>query len=84
MIVRGVVQGVGFRYYVYRLAQHYSLVGFVRNQVDGNLEILAEGPRSLIESLIADVKVGPRSAHVTDVQLSWREAEGKFTSFVIG
>jgi len=67
--VRGLVQGVGFRWYVQRKAAGLGLSGWVRNNVDGSVEIQVQGDRSLVAELIDAVKVGPRSAQVTDVMV---------------
>ncbi len=83
MIVKGLVQGVGFRYYVHRHATGLGLTGFTKNLYDGSVEIEVEGNRSSIEELIRLVKVGPRSAQVTDVRLEWKELEHRFTHFEI-
>lgn len=78
MIVEGLVQGVGFRWFVARHAESLGLTGYVSNLYNGNVEIEAVGERGLIEELIKQVKVGPRSAHVTNLKLDWLE-EGKRT-----
>ncbi len=75
IIVEGLVQGVGFRWFVARRAQALGLRGYVNNMYDGNVEIEAEGDRSLLEELIGQVKIGPRSAHVTDIHLEWKELQ---------
>ena len=71
IIVEGLVQGVGFRWYAARKAQALGLAGYVRNLYDGTVELEAEGDRSLLEELIGALKVGPRSAQVTDLRLEW-------------
>ena len=83
LIVRGVVQGVGFRYFVYRQAALLGLTGWTRNRPDGTVEIAAEGSRAQLEGLIKEVRVGPRSARVSDVQVDWREATGNYQTFDI-
>jgi acylphosphatase len=83
IIVRGMVQGVGFRYFVYRQAVRLDLSGFCRNLYNGDVEIQVEGNRSLVEDLIQQVKVGPRAAEVTDVQVVWEKFEHKFSGFQI-
>jgi acylphosphatase len=72
IIVDGLVQGVGFRWFVARRAEGLGLKGYVENRYDGSVELEAEGDRSLLEELIREVKVGPRSAHVTNLRLEWR------------
>lgn len=81
MVVKGLVQGVGFRYYVHRYASNLGLNGFAKNLYDGSVEIEVEGERSSIEELVKLVKVGPRSAQVTDVRIEWKAIEHRFTHF---
>ena len=83
IVIRGLVQGVGFRYYVHRHATSLGLTGFTKNLYDGSVEIEVEGDRSIIEELIRLVKVGPRSAQVTGLNLEWREPEHRFQYFEI-
>lgn len=82
-IVSGLVQGVNFRYYTQRRAQQLHLTGWVRNRNDGTVEVVAEGPRSALDSLVAFLRVGPTSARVTDLKVEWGEAKGEFTGFEI-
>ena len=83
ILIRGFVQGVGFRYYVYKLAAELGLSGYVKNLFTGEVEIEAEGDRSLVEELIARVRVGPRPAHVTDIAIEWRTPEHRAAGFEI-
>ncbi len=71
IVVSGLVQGVGFRWFAARIAQSMGLAGFARNIGSGNVEIEAEGERGLVEEFIAQVKVGPRSADVQDLHITW-------------
>ncbi len=82
-VVEGYVQGVGFRMFVQRLASELRLKGWVRNTWDGHVEVVAEGSRNDLEKLLAGLKVGPRSAHVTTVRQTWLPASGEFTDFRI-
>jgi acylphosphatase len=79
--VSGLVQGVGFRYFVHRHASRLGLKGFVRNLYNGDVEIEVEGDRSLIEELIKEVRVGPRAAGVRDVSVKWVEFQQKYYDF---
>jgi acylphosphatase len=81
--VQGLVQGVGFRFFVHRVATRLRLNGYVRNAYDGSVEIEVEGDRSVIEELIKDVKAGPRAAHVTGVSLEWKNPQNRFHYFDI-
>ncbi len=81
--VSGMVQGVGFRYFVYGLAADLKINGYVRNLYDGDVEIDAEGERSMLEELIKEVKVGPRAAHVADLKISWKDPDRNYKQFEI-
>ena len=83
IIVSGMVQGVGFRFFTVRIARKMQLTGWVRNLPAGEVEIEVEGPRGLIESLIQDLNVGNTWAHVTDMDVQWDSYSGKYTGFDI-
>jgi acylphosphatase len=82
-IVEGTVQGVGFRMFVARLAADYHLTGWVRNTWDGKVEVVAEGEEEKLNQFVINLKVGPRAAHVTNVQVQWLPASGEFADFRI-
>ena len=83
VIVRGRVQGVGFRHYATQEARRLGLSGYVRNLSDGrSVEVVAEGARSLLETLLGELRAGPSGAHVEDVATSWSEASGAYAGFV--
>ena len=69
-MIRGVVQGVGFRPTVHRLATELGLAGWVRNNSDGTVEVLAMGTRDQLSGLRSRLREGPRAARVDDVQES--------------
>ena len=83
LTVRGLVQGVGFRYFVMRKALALRLRGFVRNQYDGSVEIVAEGERAYLEDLLTAAKIGPRSAAVRQVLVEWTEPTHEHTEFEV-
>jgi acylphosphatase len=83
VLVSGLVQGVGFRYFVYNNAINLTLTGYAKNLYSGDVEIEAEGDRSLVEEFIKLVKVGPRAAHVTDLKIEWVECKGTRTGFEV-
>ena len=76
LIVSGIVQGVGYRYWTERVARELGVNGWVRNLEDGRVEIFAEGERHAIDSLIERCKVGPRSAQVNNVEARPAKATG--------
>lgn len=81
--VQGRVQGVSFRYYTVRRARDLNLTGYVRNKPDGTVEVVAEGRRASLVELLSFLRVGPRSALVTDVDVSWPQAADAFDSFEV-
>jgi acylphosphatase len=76
LLVRGRVQGVGFRAFVLPHAQALGLSGWVRNRVDGSVELEAEGDPAALERLVEAVSRGPSGARVAGVERSAR-GEGK-------
>lgn len=70
-IVRGRVQGVGFRDATARTARSLGIHGWVCNRSDGTVEVLAEGEAGALARLEAFLRTGPRFAEVTDLELSW-------------
>ncbi|HVP57237.1 MAG TPA: acylphosphatase [bacterium] len=79
--VSGVVQGVGYRYFVRRTAEALGVAGFVKNRFDGVVEVVAEGEKSAVIALIDDLGVGPRYASVERVDVEWEKATGEFRGF---
>ena len=75
-VVRGLVQGVGFRATTFDEARRLGLAGWVRNRVDGTVETLAEGPEPKLNLFLAYLRRGPLGARVTGVIEDWSEAQG--------
>lgn len=82
-LVTGQVQGVGFRAFVQKQADTLGVKGWVRNTYDGDVELVAEGDRPVLERLLLSLRTGPRGAYVVDVRPQWREASGEFTRFQV-
>jgi acylphosphatase len=66
-VVRGRVQGVGYRYFVMRQADTLGVTGFARNRTDGTVEVVAEGSEAALSDLEARLKEGPAFSEVDDV-----------------
>jgi len=81
MRVLGVVQGVGFRYYVVREARALALLGAVRNLPDGSVEIDTEGDHAALERLVESVRHGPPGSRVRAVETRWSEGPPRFDGF---
>jgi acylphosphatase len=82
-IIQGHVQGVGFRYFVQGKAKSLGLTGWVRNRWDGSVEVLTEGKRTELDSLLEALYRGPRGATVTNLDPQWQEATGEFLDFQV-
>lgn len=83
-VVRGYVQGVGFRFFVLDQAEALGLVGYVRNLRDGrSVEVVAEGLRERVEDLLRDLWRGPRGSRVEGVQVHWGPPTGSFHAFEV-
>ena len=83
IIVNGLVQGVGFRYFVARLAENLELKGYVKNLYSGEVLTVVEGERYRIEDLFNQLKIGPRYADVRNAAIKWEEYKNEFSRFEI-
>lgn len=81
--VKGLVQGVSFRFYTQRKAIALEVVGWVRNESNGDVTLVAEGPERKLQELLEFVQVGPPYARVDGVDSRWSEPTGEFRRFVI-
>ncbi len=81
VIVKGRVQGVGFRAYVLEEAFRLNLTGWVRNTWDGNVEVLAEGERPALEKFYGLLNPGPRGSFVESLEQDWSAGTGEFSNF---
>lgn len=79
--LRGRVQGVGFRYFTRRLARARGLAGWVRNEADGSVQAVAEGPRDDLEAFLEQLRQGPPGSHVQGATVAWAPATGAFADF---
>ncbi|MFW0796375.1 acylphosphatase [Gordonia sp. CPCC 205515] len=79
--VHGRVQGVGFRWWTRSRALELGLVGYASNQVDGRVLVVAEGPRSAAESLLAALRSGETPGRVDQVVESFDDPRGDLTGF---
>jgi acylphosphatase len=82
-IVRGEVQGVGYRYFAVRQGNALALRGYARNRADGSVEVVAEGRRPQLDRLLAELWRGPGAARVAEVEATWSDAAGAFGSFSV-
>ncbi len=81
--IKGEVQGVSFRYFVYEKARELGLVGTVKNMPEGEVSIVAEGEEAALQELLESVTRGPRFAKIEKVESTWKESTGEFAKFSI-
>ena len=81
VFVSGRVQGVFFRDHTRRWASSLGLTGWVRNVYDGRVELIAEGEKGKVESLIDRLREGPPIARVENIEVTWEEYTGEFSDF---
>lgn len=83
VFVTGLVQGVGYRHGTYLRANALQLSGWVKNLPDGRVEAVFEGPRDILQEMLAWCHQGPPLSNVRAVDETWKEAAGRFGSFEI-
>jgi acylphosphatase len=81
--VRGSVQGVGYRWFVRGQAMRFAITGWVANEADGSVRVVAEGSRDALEQLLAALHQGPSGAVISSVDDTWLPASGSFAGFDI-
>jgi acylphosphatase len=82
-LIRGEVQGVGYRFFAQRAAARHQIAGHVRNCPDGSVEVLAEGPASAVEEFKKDLATGPQWSRVENVEEINVEPTGLYSGFRI-
>jgi acylphosphatase len=81
VLIKGRVQGVGFRAFVLEQGLRLHLKGWVRNTWDGNVEVLAEGDRADLDILFGLLNPGPRGSIVESITPEWSMGTGEFMIF---
>lgn len=76
-LISGLVQGVGFRWFVARHARALGLTGYARNLADGSVEVVVDGAAEVLPELERLLRTGPASAQVDQVQRSPGPPVGK-------
>jgi len=83
LTISGLVQGVGYRYYIYGQASSLGITGYTRNLPNGQVEIVASGKEGMIDELVKIARVGPAHADVSDVQMQEIDIQEPFNKFGI-
>lgn len=83
ILVSGMVHGVGYRSYAKKYASELGLTGFVKNQRDGSVQVVAEGYEKQIMTLAQILRKGPWGAKVKEVKVEWQDPTNEYTEFRI-
>lgn len=81
--IRGLVQGVGYRFFAQRSAARYQVHGYVRNLEDGRVEALAQGSEDAVKGFRDDLTAGPRFSSVEDIEEIVLDPNRAFSTFRI-
>jgi acylphosphatase len=81
--IRGLVQGVGYRFFAQRAAARHQVLGYVRNLADGRVEALAEGPETAVEAFKHDLTAGPTYSSVEEIEEIVLEPNRAYSTFRI-
>ncbi len=81
--VKGIVQGVGYRWFADRAARTHNLKGFVENLPEGSVYLEVEGSKQSIDNLLIDLRTGPKFSVVEDVIVEWNNPHNLFINFKI-
>ncbi len=81
--IYGRVQGVGFRYFAAHEAKLLGITGYVRNLMDGSVEVFAEGEESIINRYMIILKDGPRFGRVQDIQVENHPSQELYNDFIV-
>lgn len=79
----GHVQGVGFRYTAMHLAAELSVQGFVRNEMDGSVTVVAEGPEDVLLSFVRRMRSSHLGRYIMKESISWSCPTGEFGDFSV-
>ncbi len=81
IIVKGAVQGVGFRFFTMHEARRLRLNGTVGNLPNGDVKVVVEGEKSAVLTLIKNLRIGPSFSHVTQIDIDWQKPKNEFNDF---
>ena len=79
----GAVQGVGFRFTTRRIAEQYEVTGFVKNLPNGDVEVVTEGDREVVESFISTICNSSLSDYIRNMEKESSPAMGEYSGFNI-
>ena len=83
LLISGLVQGVGYRFFAQRSAARHQVHGYVKNLEDGRVETVAQGDEKSVKDFMEDLSAGPYYARVEDIEETVLEPNKSFSAFLI-
>lgn len=83
ILISGVVQGVGYRYFCFKKAVEYKIYGYAKNLYNGDVEVQAQGEEGLLKDFIKELNTGPRFSSVKSVKIEQFDSEIEYSEFSI-
>jgi len=83
IIVKGIVQGVGFRYFCLKNARELNIGGYAKNLLNGDVEVIAQGEEGMLNEFIKIVQAGPEFSEVKSISVEETGSENRYNSFRI-
>ncbi len=80
---KGRVQGVGFRFNAEKVALECGAKGWVRNEQNGDVKLVAEGSKGTLDALLEGIRRCPVGRHITKEQVHWEPFQNQFDDFTI-
>ncbi len=83
LVVKGRVQGVGFRWFSRQQADRFGIKGWVKNLPNGDVEIFAEGERAAVDAFMETIRQGPSFAYVEEMLISEQPLDRSYSTFEV-
>ena len=83
IIVKGRVQGVGYRWFAVRQAEQLQVQGSVKNLLNGHVQVIVQGESTVVNEYIALLRQGPAYAHVTDMEIQDIDVDHSLKIFTV-
>ena len=83
IVIKGMVQGVGWRYHCLKITERFKIDGYVKNMSDGSVKIVVEGPEEIVEEFIQYLKFSNYPGSVKEWQITNSAYTGEFKGFKI-
>ena len=80
-LIKGMVQGVGYRWFATRAASKYSISGYITNLTNGDVKTVVEGEQGMVSDFLKELRTGPPSASVSGIQIEKGEYTGEYKGF---